>query len=404
MTEKKIVGGAVPMRHDIKIQNSNFLRQIAAMKMEQESPKDDPTALIVTIPETVLEGMHFVVATKDQKQFLVECPIGAKPGNKIRILIPNATSDGPNGALTSQLDSSKSPAKPSSSASAGQHQFKLFDIVVPPGAQPNQLLPVNVYGKRVPVRLPSTVVEGQTITLKIPLQDVVGDLELDYEQVDTSLTGGRNRTIRMEDFKFQWVNSNLQPQLSENNALSTRSISTAAVKIQNAIRDIAFVRNVTKLAGNDPRLPTATVELIPASEAVTESEFRLHPFSKPLMTYATAAHYIQSRSSLDIKQEWLYQYVFDPIKQFAGQDGTKVMLVVRRSSLLEDSLRSVMSLSQREMCKPWQIEFLGEPALDYGGVMRGKQTHLTCIIWKRSLLSEALTICIITFILKNGCS
>lgn len=130
------------------------------------------------------------------------------------------------------------------------------------------------------------------MTLKVPLQDVVKDIELDYEQVDTSLTGGWNRTIRMEDLKFQWVNSN-------KNSHSTRSI----LPTQNAIRDIAFVRNLVQLEGNDMRLPTGVIDLIPANEAVTESEFRIHPLSKPLVTYANTARHIQSQSSLETKQE-----------------------------------------------------------------------------------------------------
>ncbi|KAG7347258.1 HECT-domain ubiquitin-transferase [Nitzschia inconspicua] len=365
------VGGAKPMKANIKMQNEKLLcNGTSLLQVEENETMEESTSLIVTVPESVREGMQFVVVTREQKRFLVECPNNVKPGSKIRVLLPITNPNyGSNGALHSSTTSNRNPPRTLLTKSSGQQQFKLFDIVVPPGALPNQLLPVNVYGKRVPVRLPSSVVEGETITLKVPLADVIEDLELDYEQVDTSLTGGWNRTIRMEDFKFQWVNSKLQEHI---NGTSSRSNSTrsASTEIRNAIRDVAFVRNLIKLASNDPRLPTAVVELIPPSHVVTESEFRLHPLSKPLVTYATTAFYIQSRSSLDIKQEWLYHNVFDPIKQFASQDGSKVRLLVRRSSLLADSVHCVMSLSPREMCRPWQIEFIGEPALDFGGVMR----------------------------------
>lgn len=381
LTETKSVGGARPMKPDVRSQNELLLQSLPTTQQTEQEDEDptEPTSLIVTIPDTVKEGMQFVVATKEQKKFLVECPIGAKPGSKVRVLVPPTIAeekrDGSNGASHLYTASgSNDPNKPSQSTSTGQKRFKLFDIVVPQGALPNQLLPVNVYGKRVPVRLPANVEEGQTITLKVPLEEVMADLELDYEQIDTSLTGGWNRTIRMEDFKFQWVNSNLKPQLSSNDTVSTRSISTAIMEVQDAIRDIAFVRRLTQLAANDPRMPTALVELVPPSFTVTDSEFRLHPLSKPLVTYATTAQHIQSRSKLDIKQEWLYQQVFEPMKQYANQDGTKVRLQVRRSNLLADSVHCVMALSPREMKKPWQIEFIGEPALDYGGVMRGKNS------------------------------
>lgn len=45
-------------------------------------------------------------------------------------------------------------------------------------------------------------------------------------------------------------------------------------------------------------------------------------------------------------------------------------MAVRRSQLLLDSVDAVMSLSRDDLRKRWRIEFLGEPAIDAGGVMR----------------------------------
>ncbi|KAL3920333.1 MAG: hypothetical protein SGILL_003315, partial [Bacillariaceae sp.] len=357
-------GGADPMSTHVADQNRELLRSIQETHQRSANAENKiPNTLVATVPDGIEEGMSFVVNSSGRK-FLVACPNGAKPGTKLRVPVPSDSINDVVDNLRSMLPfASTSNKKPASSSSQQSQQYKFFDIVVPPGAKPSQLLPVNVYGKRVPVRLPDTVTEGETVTLKIPIQDVVGDIELDYEQVDTSLTGGWNRTIRMEDLKFQWVNSN---SYNDNNS-SSRSISAR----QNAVRDIAFVRNLIVLEGNDKRLQTGVVDLVPAGNAVTESEFRLHPLSKPLVTYANVAHHIQSKASLEVKQDWLYKHVLDPLKGYSVQDGTKVKLLVRRSSLLADSVHSVLSLSPKQMRKPWQIEFVGEPALDYGGVMRG---------------------------------
>jgi hypothetical protein len=360
------------MRANIRAQNQQLLQSVIALNTTSKT-MEEPASLIVTIPDTVEEGMSFFVVTKCQKKFLVECPVGATSGSKIRVLIPdtNGQENRTDVSLRSCSMSKKSQTKPSSTPFSYRQHFKKFDIVVPPGANPNQLLAVNIYGKRMPVRLPSTIVEGQTITLKVPLQDAVGDLELDYEQNDTSLTGGWSRTIRIDDLKFQWANKHLQKY--QQDSMSARPISNAVIEKQNAIRDIAFVRNLILMTGNDERMRTGMVDLVLPSDAVTESEFRLRPISKPLVTYASTAHHIQSRSTLDVKLEWLYQNVFDPIKRFSSQDGSTVRLVVRRSSLLADSVNCVMSLSPKEMSKSWHLVFVGEPALDYGGVMRGKQ-------------------------------
>jgi hypothetical protein len=351
-------GGADPMTGSTLHNNRELLK--STEQLGNDALSSPPSTLVVKVPANIEEGMSFVVKTRQYKHFLVKCPKGAKSGMMIRVPVPSEADNLRNMLpLPSTDNNALSLSNPSSKQNKNQ-QYKFFDIVVPPGATPNQLLPVNVFGKRVPVRLPPTVTEGETITLKVPLQDVVKDIELDYEQVDTSLTGGWNRTIRMEDLKFQWVNSN-----SHN--VSSRSISPT----QNAVQAIAFVRNLMILEGNDKRLQTGILDLIPADEAVAESEFRLNPFSKPLVTYANTAHHIQFRSSLEVKQDWLYHHVFEPLKGYSMQDGNKVRLLVRRSSLLADSVHGVLSLSPKQMRKQWQIEFVGEPALDYGGVMRG---------------------------------
>lgn len=45
-------------------------------------------------------------------------------------------------------------------------------------------------------------------------------------------------------------------------------------------------------------------------------------------------------------------------------------IMVRRNFLIEDSIDALMSLSRRDLRKVWRFEFIGEPALDAGGLTR----------------------------------
>jgi hypothetical protein len=176
----------------------------------------------------------------------------------------------------------------------------------------------------------------------------------------------------MDDFKFQWTNNN-----DINNVGNSR----------RPYNSIAFVRRLTIITpqeedggGDDGScssvLATGNIELIPAEQAVTDSELRITPYSKtPLVTYATIAYHIQNRSPLDRKQRWFYG-VCDELKNAADTTGgtTKIHVLVNRETVLQDSVKSVLSLSPNQLRQPWKIEFIDEPALDYGGVMRG-----TCI-------------------------
>lgn len=54
----------------------------------------------------------------------------------------------------------------------------------------------------------------------------------------------------------------------------------------------------------------------------------------------------------------------------APWDSGRIKAVVRREHLLADSVRAIMSLSRADMRKRWRVEFVDEPAIDSGGVMR----------------------------------
>jgi hypothetical protein len=308
-TEKKGGGGAIPMLPHVRQANQDFLEATA-------------DAFLVTVPSKVQTGQQFVAQTPHGERFLVTCPANAGPGQRIRIHAP--------------------PKEQQS-----QENTKIFQIKAPEGVRPNQVLPVLVCGRRIPVTLPSNVVPGQTLKLKLPVQQVVNSIELSY---DDKASKGWCRTIRMSDLKFQWNWMDDQPKANEERVWKTNQS--------------ALVRKLTLLEGNDARMRTGTVVLVPAKEAVADSELRHH--HRTLVSFATVAH-VQTQP-LDAKIYWFQNSICSELT--APWESGRVKIVVRRDHLLSDSVRAVLSLSRADMRKRWRMEFSGEPAIDSGGVMR----------------------------------
>jgi hypothetical protein len=125
----------------------------------------------------------------------------------------------------------------------------------------------------------------------------------------------------------------------------------------------AYVRKLQMMEGNDARMRTGQVSLIPAQEAVVES--RLVYNNKTLLSYSDIAN-VQTKG-LEEKTAW-FQSICKEL--LADWDDGHVKIVVRRHTLLHDSVEAVMSLGREDMRKRWRIEFLGEPGIDAGGVTR----------------------------------
>lgn len=372
-------GGAKPMTELVRSRNEEVMEESAG-------------AFVVTVPDGVSSGMQFVARTPRGKKFLVTCPVGATAKQAVRILVHNDDDDAHDGdeqrgdddgktssppmtwweraTASAGLDLSKgvpatATATTATSVSSGStatkaERFQFFQIVAPRGVRPNQILPVNVGGKRIPVKLPASVVEGQTIQLKLPAQDVIDSIELAYEDV----LPGWNRTIRVSDLKFQWVKSTNTGGASSRNVLDEKDGNRRRSLSERSLRDVAFVRNLVFLEGNDSRLRTGTVDLIPVQDAVTDSELVVGNY-KTLVSYTNVA-YVQTQS-LDVKTEWFQSVCQELAYPWESQ---RIQVVVRRDHLLADAVRAVMSLSRVDMRKRWKVEFVNEPGLDAGGVTR----------------------------------
>jgi hypothetical protein len=254
-TDSKAGGGAMKMTPQVLRANHELLAV-------------DSKSFLVTVPPSVQPGMQFVARTPHGQQFLVTCPKNAGPNQQIRMMIP----------------------KQEEAQDFSTNQTKIFEVIAPEGALPNQVLPVLVCGKRIPITLPSNIVPGQKLKLKVPVQDVLGSIELSYDEKSSA---GWYRTIRMSDLKFQWVRVD-QELHDDNDNYNDSPWHTFTKKT-------AFVRKLIHLQGNDARMPTGHIDLAPPDQAVVESEL-VHDNHRTLVSYAAVAH-IQGRP-LEEKTLW----------------------------------------------------------------------------------------------------
>lgn len=297
-------------------------------RVNQAATESGGTAqtFLVTIPPNIFPGMQFTVNVTGQR-FMVTCPSNAGPNMKVRIVPPTQ------------------PEEPQAAP-----KTQVFEVSVPAGVRPNQPFTLMANGQRVLVTCPPNVVPGQKIRFQLPVQQVIGNIQLSYE----SESSGWCRTIRVTDMKFQWVrlNGKAKQEGEAVDSMETFDFGKAA-----------YVRKIKMLEGNDARMRTGSVELVAANEAVVDS--RLVYNNRTLLSYADIAN-VQGKT-LDEKTTW-FQSICSQLTS-SWEDG-HVKLVVRRHSLLNDSVDAVMSLGREDMRKRWRIEFLGEPGIDAGGVTR----------------------------------
>lgn len=277
---------------------------------------------LVKIPNDIYPGMQFT-ATVEGQRFMVTCPPNAGPNMKVRIVPPTKREE-PEAAARTQV----------------------FEVAVPAGVRPNQPFTLMANGQRVLVTCPPNVVPGQKIRFELPVQQVVGNIQLSYEG-DSS---GWCRTIRVTDLKFQWVRLNKKDP----------------APVEDSTFDFdhgAWVRKLTMMEGNDARMRCGVLELVPASEAVVDSKLVVNNVT--LLSYADIAT-VQGKT-LDEKTTW-FQRICTQLTG-AWEDG-HVQISVRRPHLLQDSVDAVMSLSREDMRKRWRFHFLNEPGVEAGGLTR----------------------------------
>jgi hypothetical protein len=231
---------------------------------------------------------------------------------------------------------------------------QLFEVEVPVGVQPGQHFAICANGVRVLVNCPSNASAGQRIRFRLPLNltktvaaptNEVALIKLSYDK------DGWQRTLRISDMKFQWV------RVDNNGDLDTNT--------RFDLRKSAYVRKLDYQAGLDSRLRSGTLHLVPASDALVHSTIKLPQGGGDLVTYKDIAN-VQIKS-FEEKVQW-FQSTCNQLH--VDWNSGHMQINIRRKHLLYDSIDAVMSLSRKDLRKLWRFEFIGEGALDAGGVAR----------------------------------
>jgi len=339
-------GGAVPMRAEIALQNNTSTASTPPPPPQEQQPQQ-PAAYMVTVPPHVQPGQQFAV-TVNQQQFMVTCPSNARPGMSVRIVPPTP----PPAVSEDALHNS------GAAVVEAPPQTQMFEVVVPPGVRPNQPFTLIAAGQRVLVTCPANASAGKKIRFQLPIQpqqqqntqEQIQSVQLNYNEKQR----GWCRTIRVTDMKFQWV------RLENDEGSVNRDLGTFHPKSS------AYVRKLTFLEGNDSRMRTGTLTLVPANEAVVDSRIPNPKMTgRDLVSYGDIAA-IQNKP-FDQKTEWFEKICSDLGTEWAEGH---MQIKVRRQHLLHDSVEAVMALSRADLRMIWRFEFLGEQGIDAGGLAR----------------------------------
>ena len=397
--------------------NSSDVRQIA---------DSDPPAYMVSIPENVTVGEQFLVIIRGQ-QLTVTCPMEAAPGMSVRIVPPrqeeldengygNGYGNGYDNAnwnqdynnnmytdyeqqqqqlqqyrdedvetgdvlsdLTENNYSSNEMQQLQLQRQQNQYQYQiqrqrererksnasqLFEVKVPMGVQPGAPFALLANGVRVLVTCPLDAGEGKKIRFRLPLalmeaqnaetsnrgsvnaqQNEMQAIRLKYDK------DGWSRTVRI-DMKFQWIRIDDKGDVD--------STMTRRFHMEKS----AYVRRLRFMQGDDPRIRSGLLDLVPATDSVVDSKIKSTD-GRELLSYGDLAR-AQGKSFND-KTEWFQ----DTCAQLCVEwNEGHMRMNIRRQCLMDDSVNAVMSLSRKDLRKLWRFEFIGEPGIDAGGLAR----------------------------------
>jgi hypothetical protein len=336
-------------------------------RIHDPNNRNGPAAYMVSIPTGVRSGQQFPVTIQGQ-QLMVTCPPNARAGMSVRIVPPpSPTTDitrAPSGGAPmggggivggdSPSPSEQSPAsqRTRNGSAGGEEPTQLFEVQVPKGVQPGQPFALLAGGVRVLVTCPTNASPGQKIRFKLPLAltnkpkptNEAAQIKLNYDK------DGWVRSVRATDLFFQWVRMDDKGDIDMNKRFDPEKS--------------AYVRKLEFVPGEDPRIRTGVLSLVPASEAVVDSKIKSAD-NRVLVCYSDIAN--AQVKNFEEKAQWFQ----DTCAQLCVEwNEGHMRMNVRRQFLLGDSVDAVMSLSRKDLRKLWRFEFIGEMGIDAGGLAR----------------------------------
>jgi E3 ubiquitin-protein ligase NEDD4 len=373
-------GGAQPMNDQTRMLNASILTSpqdeyaslsSSALQTGSSSLTTLERSYDVVVPRGIRPGDTFPIEINSQS-LRVQCPPNARPGMTVRIVLPPGISQpSPTPTPPSNMQHAtdlNSPPEESPSHTIEQRRMRtidqVFEVTVPRGVRPNQPFSLMAGSQRVLVTCPANARAGTRIRFHLPVSipdDGESDNKMEEEEKNVqnvslkySTKDGWVRTFRLTDKKFTWC------RIGHNGDI----MSTQDDKFD--IESTAFVRELIFLRGNDERMRTGKLALVPASKSSVDScilDERVG--NKQIVGYAEIA--MVQEQSLDDKVAWLLKTCKS--MSVPWEQG-HMRICVRRQALLHDSIKAVMSLGREEMRKIWRFEFMGEQGIDAGGLAK----------------------------------
>lgn len=287
------------------------------------APRVQPQQFVVEVPQSVQPGQQFRVTINSQ-EVMVTCPPGVRPGQRVTFQLPETESD-----TRQQQQSAQTQAAPN-------HQ--MFEVSVPEGVAPGESFALVAGGQKVMVTCPPNVRAGQKIRFQLPLQlseSQVAAIRVTYDK------DGWMRCLGL-DLKFHWVYNKAHDAVAPRPG--TFDIDASA-----------YVRQI----GSRPD-GKISLDLIPATSYAMDTTVARTKIDYQMLNSIARLPYQQ-------KVDWLRSQF--QILRTPWEDG-HIQLKVRRAMLLHDSVNGLEAIEPVDMMKIFRFQFIGEPALDAGGVSR----------------------------------
>lgn len=312
----------------------------------------------VRVPQGVQPGGRFQVLVNSQP-VSVQCPPNVQPGEEIRIQLPETTA---------------APELPQ----------QMFEVTVPNGVRPGQPFALIANEQRVMVHCPCDARPGQKIRFKLPIKLSESQLQAYSIHYDKD---GWVRCVGT-DLRFHWARSSAAKKGVT--AVAAPSGSTVGTdKGESKIEEDSTHNNNNSISMNGSA---------PSFDVVNSAFVRVltrekAPSGAPGATERSATWSLTFGRAEDVSLEASVPEVsltFQTLSRVSGQtfpqklawfrsqcdhlrihwDVEHQLIRVRRSALLDDSMRAIESVRPEQLRERFRFEFLGEPGVDAGGVAR----------------------------------
>jgi hypothetical protein len=279
---------------------------------------------MATVPSGVRGGGEFNIMVNGVP-VTVTCPEGMRPGDSIRIRLPE---------------------EPSPST---LHQT--FEVTVPQGVRPGQPFALIANGQRVMVHCPPDARPGQKIRFRLPIQ-------LSESQLETyNIHYNKDGWVRCvgTDLRFHWVLHEENPDSSGGGG-NAGSPSRRLVGGETAkkLESLSFIRSLQK-HGRHWSLTADNPAKISLDASVPEANLTFQHLSRVSgLPFQEKVRWFQTQCEV-LRVPW---------------DVEHQHIKVRRESLLDDSMHAIESIRPDQMRQRFRFEFINEPGIDAGGVAR----------------------------------